>query len=116
MKEFWFDMNKRVKDSRLPIPMKPTNVVEDEEPWCRPCNNPHLESTCKVFRSTVMPIENTPNEGNLDHTDDVNYIGDDFIYALDDRVYSILGEYMFEIKNRSLESDKLQGMFNDVNP
>ena len=37
--------------------------------------------------------------GSPNHIDDVNYMGDDFIYALDGKVYSILGEYMAEIKN-----------------
>lgn len=49
-----------------------------------------------------MPIESTPNEGNLHHIDNVNYMGDNFSYALDDKVFIKMGEYMVEIKNRSL--------------
>jgi hypothetical protein len=32
---------------------------------------------------------------------------DDFIYAFDDRVYTILGDYIAEIKNKILQNDKL---------
>lgn len=55
----------------------------------------------------VITIENTSNEGNPNHSDHITYMGDDFIYALYDRVYSIPKEYMDEIKNRSLQTNKL---------
>ena len=37
-----------------------------------------------------MSINNTPNEGNSNHIDGVNYRDDDFVYDLDDKGYSIL--------------------------
>lgn len=75
---FIFYRNKRIEDTRLPIPLEPTNVVEDEDPRCRPSNDPHFESTCRVYRSLVMSTESTQNEGNLDRINDVNYMDDGF--------------------------------------
>lgn len=71
---FEFDRNIRTEDAKLSVPLEPTNMVEDKEPWCRQCNGSHPESMCKVYKSLVMIVENTSNEGNLD-TKYVNYMG-----------------------------------------
>ena len=61
-----------------------------------------------------MPIASTSNKDIPEYTNDENYMGNEnFIYALDDKVFTLPGEYMAEIKNKSLHTNKLQDMFGE---
>lgn len=102
--DFGFYRNRRAKDTIFLMPLVPMYLLNDKEPLCRPCNGSHLGRKCKVCESLVMFFKDIGDEDNHDHANDLNYMGNYFIYDFNDMVYSILGEYVVEKKNRSIMS------------